>query len=102
MVASALQSGVAHRRAVFEVFARRLPPNRAYGVVAGIDRVLDAVSRFRFDDATVQHLLDTGVVAEGEMADWLRAYRFRGDITGYAEGEPTPPGSVTPQGVGTR
>lgn len=87
MVASALQSGVAHRRAVFEVFARRLPSNRAYGVVAGIDRVLDAVSRFQFDDPTVQHLLDTGVVAEGEMADWLRAYRFSGDIAGYAEGE---------------
>lgn len=87
MVASALQSGVAHRRAVFEVFARRLPSNRAYGVVAGIDRVLDAVSRFQFDDATVEHLLDSGVVAEGEMADWLRAYRFSGDIAGYAEGE---------------
>lgn len=87
MVASALQSGVAHRRAVFEVFARRLPANRAYGVVAGIDRVLDAVSRFRFDDGTVAHLVSAGVVEEGPMADWLRGYRFRGDITGYAEGE---------------
>jgi len=87
MVASALESGVAHRRAVFEVFARRLPAGRAYGVVAGIDRVLDAVSRFRFDDTTIEHLVRTGVVADGEMTDWLRAYRFRGDITGYAEGE---------------
>ena len=87
MVASALESGVAHRRAVFEVFARRLPAGRAYGVVAGIDRVLDAVSRFRFDDARIEHLVRTGVVADGEMTDWLRAYRFRGDITGYAEGE---------------
>ncbi len=87
MVASALESGVAHRRAVFEVFARRLPAGRAYGVVAGIDRVLDAVSRFRFDDTTIEHLVRTGVVADGEMTDWLRAYRFSGDITGYAEGE---------------
>lgn len=87
MVASALESGVAHRRAVFEVFARRLPAGRAYGVVAGIDRVLDAVSRFRFDDTTIEHLVRTGVVADGEMTDWLCAYRFRGDITGYAEGE---------------
>ncbi len=87
MVASALESGVAHRRAVFEVFARRLPAGRAYGVVAGIDRVLDAVSRFRFDDATIDHLVRAGVVTDGEMADWLRAYRFSGDITGYAEGE---------------
>ena len=87
MVASALVSGVAHRRAVFEVFARRLPAGRAYGVVAGIDRVLDAVSRFRFDDATIDHLVRAGVVTDGEMADWLREYRFSGDITGYAEGE---------------
>lgn len=87
MVASALRSGVAHRRAVFEVFARRLPANRAYGVVAGIDRVLDAVERFRFDGALVDHLVDRGVVSDGEMADWLRAYRFGGDITGYPDGE---------------
>lgn len=87
MVASALESGVAHRRAVFEVFARRLPAGRAYGVVAGIDRVLDAVSRFRFDDATIDHLVRAGVVTDGEMTDWLREYRFSGDITGYAEGE---------------
>ena len=72
MVASALESGVAHR---------------AYGVVAGIDRVLDAVSRFRFDDATIDHLVRAGVVTDGEMTDWLREYRFSGDITGYAEGE---------------
>ncbi len=87
MVASALRSGVADHRAVFEVFARRLPPGRAYGVVAGIDRLLDAVRRFRFDDDTVDHLVRTGVVEEGAMTDWLRSYQFRGDITGYATGE---------------
>ena len=87
MVASALESGVAHRRAVFEVFARRLPAGRAYGVVAGIDRVLDAVSRFRFAHATIDHLVRAGVVTDGEMTDWLQEYRFSGDITGYAEGE---------------
>ncbi len=87
MVASALKSGIAHHRAVFEVFARRLPAGRAYGVMAGIDRVLDAIGRFRFDDATVAHLVSSGVVQEGEMTDWLRAYRFSGDVTGYAEGE---------------
>jgi nicotinate phosphoribosyltransferase len=87
MVASALQSGIAERRSVFEVFARRLPAGRAYGVMAGIDRLLDAVERFRFNDATIAHLVAAGVVDEGPMTAWLQAYRFRGDITGYAEGE---------------
>ena len=87
MVEAALKSGVASRRAVFEVFARRLPEGRAYGVVAGIDRLVDAVERFRFDDDTVDHLMARGVVQDELMADWLRNYRFGGDITGYAEGE---------------
>lgn len=87
MVAAALDAGIADRRSVFEVFARRLPEGRAYGVVAGVDRVVDVVRRFRFDEPIVAHLLATGVVDEGPMADWLRAYRFRGDITGFAEGE---------------
>ncbi len=87
MVASALRSDIAYRRSVFEVFARGLPPGRAYGVVAGIDRVLDAVDRFRFDEEAVSHLLSAGVIDPGPVQDWLLDYRFRGDITGYAEGE---------------
>ena len=41
MLEAALRSGAAHRRAVFEVFARHLPGGRRYGVVAGTGRVLD-------------------------------------------------------------
>ena len=87
MVASALQSGIAERRAVFEVFARRLPTGRAYGVVAGVDRIIDAIERFRFDEATVAHLVERGVVTDPDVAGWLRSYRFGGDVTGYPDGE---------------
>lgn len=87
MVASALESGVAHRSAVFEVFARRLPAGRAYGVVAGMNRVIDAIEHFRFTDAAIAHLIGSGVVSEGPMTDWLANYHFSGDVTGYADGE---------------
>lgn len=87
MVASALRSGIADRQTVFEVFARGLPEGRAYGVVAGIDRLLDHMRRFRFDEATVRHLCEAGVIEPGETADWLLRYRFSGDVVGYAEGE---------------
>ena len=87
MVASALQSGIAERRAVFEAFARRLPSGRAYGVMAGADRVIDAIERFRFDDETVDHLVGAGVVSDPDVVDWLRSYRFGGDVTGYPDGE---------------
>ena len=43
MLQAALGSGTADRRSVFELFARRLPDGRRYGVVAGVGRALDAL-----------------------------------------------------------
>lgn len=86
MVQASLRSGTAGRRAVFEVFARRLPEGRRYGVVAGTGRVLDALERFRFGDAELEWLTRNGVV-DGPTAEWLADFRFSGDIWGYPEGE---------------
>jgi nicotinate phosphoribosyltransferase len=92
MLSAALKDGTADRRCVFEVFARRLPTGRRYGVVAGTGRLVDLVRDFRFTEAEVEHLRKTGVV-DGETAAWLSAYRFSGDIDGYPEGELFFPGS---------
>ena len=86
MLASALRDGTADRHCTFEVFARRLPDGRRYGVVAGTARVLDAIADFRFDAASLEWLHSTGVVDE-RTAAYLADYRFRGDVDGYPEGE---------------
>lgn len=86
MLQATLKSGTAHRRSIFEVFARRLPEGRRYGVVAGTGRVLDAIANFRFDEAELAHLEKTKVVDRATL-DWLAEYRFSGNIWGYAEGE---------------
>jgi nicotinate phosphoribosyltransferase len=90
MLSAALRDGTAQRRTTFEVFARRLPDGRRYGVVAGTGRFLEALASFEFDapalDA-VRGFLDPDTV------DYLARYRFRGDIDGYAEGELYFPGS---------
>jgi nicotinate phosphoribosyltransferase len=92
MVSAALKDGTAHRRSVFEVFARRLPIGRRYGVVAGVGRLMDLIREFRFDSPTLDALRADGVVDEA-TAGWLADYRFTGDIDGYAEGELFFPGS---------
>lgn len=92
MVQAALESGTAERRCVFEVFTRRLPPGRRYGVVAGTGRFLEALADFRFTDAELEYLRDGGVT-NSRMLDYLANYRFTGDIYGYAEGEMFFPGS---------
>lgn len=100
MLQAALRAGTADRRAVFEVFARRLPEGRRYGVVAGTGRVLDAVENFRFDADVLDFLRRQGTVDERTL-DWLAGYRFRGDILGYPEGEVYFPGSPVMRVEGT-
>ncbi len=92
MLRGALHSGVAERRAVFEVFARHLPNGRRYGVVAGMGRLLEALRSFRFGPAERDFLRETGV-ADDLTLSYLAAYSFSGDIWGYAEGDCYFPGS---------
>ena len=92
MLRAALHSGVAGRRSVFEVFARHLPHGRRYGVVAGTGRLLDALAAFRFGEAELDFVSAAGLADEATL-DFLRSYRFSGDIWGYAEGECYFPGS---------
>src|SRR5690606_28573115 len=92
MVQAALHSGAAHRRCVFEMFARRLPETRRYGVVAGTGRFLDALEHFRFTPEVLDFLERNGIVNSSTLS-FLADYRFSGNIWGYAEGDCFFPGS---------
>ncbi len=84
MLQAAIADGTVDRACVFEVFARRLPPGRRYGVVAGTGRLVQSITDFTFDDdvlATLQPFLDRPTL------DYLAGYRFDGDVDGYPEGE---------------
>ncbi|CAL8971305.1 Nicotinate phosphoribosyltransferase pncB1 [Tessaracoccus sp. O5.2] len=92
MVQAAMNAGTANRRSLFDLFTRRLPEGRRYGVVAGLGRVIEAIERFRFDEAELTWLMERGIIREN-LAEWLAGYRFSGDIWGYPEGEVYFPGS---------
>lgn len=100
MLQAALASGAAHRRCVFEVFTRRLSGGRRFGVLAGTGRFLEGLQNFRFDEAELDFLAQTGVVNE-QTIDYLRNFRFSGTIRGYAEGEVFFPHSPVLQVEGT-
>ncbi|AYG02464.1 nicotinate phosphoribosyltransferase [Gryllotalpicola protaetiae] len=92
MLDASLADGTYARESVFEVFGRRLPLGRRYGVVAGTGRLLELINRFRFGDAELDWLRAEHVVSAHTL-DWLADYRFTGTITGYREGEVYFPGS---------
>ncbi len=84
MLAAALRDGTSGRRTGFEMFTRRLPEERRYGVVAGTDRFLEALAGFTFDDAALNLLSE---FLDPQTVNFLADFRFRGDIDGYPEGE---------------
>jgi nicotinate phosphoribosyltransferase len=86
MLDAALHDGTAHRPSVFEVFARRLPPGRRFGVLAGVERVVEAIADFRFDDDVLRWLEHERIVRP-ETLRWLADFRFQGDVHAYREGE---------------
>jgi nicotinate phosphoribosyltransferase len=87
MLTAALSDGSAQRRCTFEVFTRRLPNGRRFGVAAGLGRLIPAIRDFRFAAEELDRLRAEGVI-DDRAAGYLAEYRFTGDISGYAEGEP--------------
>ncbi|MCU4186953.1 nicotinate phosphoribosyltransferase [Acidiferrimicrobium sp. IK] len=86
MLEGALRSGVASHPATFEVFTRRLPAGRGYGVFAGLGRLLDAMEDFRFGPEEIGWLAQRRIV-DSRTLEWLASYRFSGDVHAYREGE---------------
>ena len=86
MLDASLKDGTANRKCVFEVYTRHLPEGRRYGVVAGIGRILDELSRFLLSDEDLRFLSDRKVVSK-ETISWLENLHFSGSIKGYREGE---------------
>jgi nicotinate phosphoribosyltransferase len=71
--------------AVFELFFRRLPPNRGYMMVAGLEQALDYLEHFRFTDDELAWLAASGHF-DASFVDWLAGLRFRGDVYALPEG----------------
>ena len=92
MLRAALSSGTAQRTSIFELFARRLPSGRRYGVVAGVGRALESIASFQFGADELDYLLSQQIV-DGPTAEFLAGYRFRGSMWGYGEGDLYFPGS---------
>ena len=90
MLDAALASGLAGRRAVFEVFARRLPPGRRFGVVAGQGRLARLLRELRYEHEDIVALRD---VVRPQTRDWLTGRTPDVVVDSYPEGSTYAPGS---------
>jgi nicotinate phosphoribosyltransferase len=89
MAAGYFHRGLAHTRASCEMFVRSLPKPRRYLVACGVDAALDAIADLRFEEEQIAWLREVPALRDAMhdgFADYLRAFRFRGDIVAVEEG----------------
>ncbi|HLC00572.1 MAG TPA: nicotinate phosphoribosyltransferase [Candidatus Bathyarchaeia archaeon] len=70
--------------ATFDLFVRRLPENRGYLLVAGLEQVLQYLETIRFAEAHLAYLKKQGF--NSDFLDYLRGFKFTGDVCALPEG----------------
>jgi nicotinate phosphoribosyltransferase len=87
-MAAAYHAHGRNEQASFELFVRRLPPQRSYLVVAGLEQALDYLCDLSFTAEEITYLRNLPVFAHVSQAFWdyLRDFRFSGDVWAMPEG----------------
>lgn len=78
--------GMHERKAVFELFFRKLPFGNGYALFAGLERVLDYLKNFKFTDSDLAYLQEE-LGYKDDFIEYLRTVRFTGDVYSVVEGE---------------
>jgi nicotinate phosphoribosyltransferase len=86
MVETYWHDGIHNRKAVFELYFRKLPFGNGYGIFAGLERIIEFIKGFRFTETDIDYLRDE-VGYEEEFLDFLKGLSFTGKIRSMREGE---------------
>jgi len=74
-----------NHQVVFDMFFRRQPFNGGFSVFAGLENLIDAITDFSFSDSDIQYLRSQNIFEEGFL-DFLKDFRFTGDMYAFKEG----------------
>ena len=76
---------------VFDVFYRVVPNGGGYTVMAGLDKVIKYIKDLSFDEWDIEYLKEAGYNFSEEFLDYLRNFKFTGDIYAIPDGTPVFP-----------
>jgi len=86
MAESYWADGIHNRKAVFELYFRKLPFGNGYAIFAGLERMLEYLRDFRFSESDIAYLREE-VGYKDDFIAYLKDIRFTGDMYSMAEGE---------------
>ena len=82
-----LADGMKDRICYFDVFFRDVPDQGGYAIMAGLEQIVDYVQQLHFDDEDIAYLRGRGIFSE-DFLDYLKHFKFTGDIWAIPEGTP--------------
>ncbi len=85
------KTGCADQICYFDVFFRNVPDGGGFAIAAGLEQVIRYIEALSFDEEDIVYLRSKGVFS-GEFLEYLRTFRFTGDIWAMPEGTPIFPG----------
>ncbi|MDY4488105.1 MAG: nicotinate phosphoribosyltransferase [Candidatus Limivicinus sp.] len=80
-------SGMQDRMTYFDVFFREVPDGGGFAIAAGLEQIIDYVQKLHFDEEDIAYLRGRGIFDE-EFLEYLRNFKFTGDIWAVPEGTP--------------
>lgn len=86
MAESYWADGIHNRKAVFELYFRKLPFGNGYAVFAGLERMLDYLKNFKLSETDIAYLRDE-LHYEADFIEYLKTIRFTGSMHSMVEGE---------------
>ncbi len=78
-------------KAVFDMFYRNNPFQGGYTIFTGIEELVDKLEGLRFSESDISYLRSLSIFDEGFL-EYLKTYRFHGDVYAFDEGTPAFPG----------
>lgn len=79
--------GMADKITYFDVFYRQNPDNGGFAIAAGLEQVVDYIRNLHFDEEDIEYLRGRKMFSESFL-EYLRNFRFTGDIWAVPEGTP--------------
>ena len=80
-------SGEKDKIAIFDAFFRKEPVDAGYGIMAGLDNIIKYIQELRFTESNIEYLRSLGLFTE-DFLNYLREFRFTGDIYAVPDGTP--------------
>ena len=85
-----LKAGFQNRITYFDLYFRNVPDGGGFAIAAGLEQLIDYIEDLHFDEKDIEYLRSKNIFCE-EFLDYLRNFRFTGDIYAVPEGTPVFP-----------